>query len=204
MHSRVKGINEIQATRADLEKKENQTALNTSERKNDEVGIRVSTLRSNEICALFRYYKLCRLIPEGGKFKELAAPFDDHRCHPETLHQLVKLPFEAFVTTNYDRNLDHAWAAVNRKAPRTFELDDGSLKQASFTSEHYIARIHGRTQIPESMITSTEDFSKLDENSSYKDFLLQNILTNLSFINQMSNQAHSNYNSLQTTLTERL
>src|SRR5487761_963279 len=54
MHSRVKGINEIQATRADLEKKENQTALNTSERKNDEVGIRVSTLRSNEICALFR------------------------------------------------------------------------------------------------------------------------------------------------------
>ena len=55
MHSRVKGINEIQATRADLEKKENQTALNTSERKNDEVGIRVSTLRSNEICALFRY-----------------------------------------------------------------------------------------------------------------------------------------------------
>src|SRR5487761_222959 len=55
MHSRVKGINEIQATRADLEKKENQTALNTSERKNDEVGIRVSTLRSNEICALFRF-----------------------------------------------------------------------------------------------------------------------------------------------------
>src|SRR5487761_129511 len=55
MHSRVKGINEIQATRADLEKKENQTALNTSERKNDEVGIRVSTLRSNEICALFRW-----------------------------------------------------------------------------------------------------------------------------------------------------
>src|SRR5487761_191481 len=57
MHSRVKGINEIQATRADLEKKENQTALNTSERKNDEVGIRVSTLRSNEICALFRFHK---------------------------------------------------------------------------------------------------------------------------------------------------
>src|SRR5487761_540620 len=57
MHSRVKGINEIQATRADLEKKENQTALNTSERKNDEVGIRVSTLRSNEICALFRCNK---------------------------------------------------------------------------------------------------------------------------------------------------
>lgn len=123
------------------------------------------------------YYKLCRLIPEGEKFKELVAPFDDHKSDPRLLHQLVKLPFEAIVTTNYDRNLDHAWAAVNRKAPRTFELDDGSLKQAAFSSDHYIARIHGRTQRPEFMVASTEDFAKLDENSSYKDFLLQNILT---------------------------
>jgi hypothetical protein len=43
MHSRVKGINEIQAIRSDLEKKTNQITLNTLERKNDEVGIPAST-----------------------------------------------------------------------------------------------------------------------------------------------------------------
>ncbi len=123
------------------------------------------------------YYKLCRLIPKGVKFGELAAPFDDRKANPASLYQLVKLPFDAIVTTNYDRNLDHALAAVYHESPRTFELDDGSLRQAAFSSERYIARIHGRTQRPECMVTSTEDFSKLDENSSYKDFLLQSILT---------------------------
>ncbi|HEX9224778.1 MAG TPA: SIR2 family protein [Candidatus Acidoferrales bacterium] len=123
------------------------------------------------------YYKLCPLIPEGEKFAQLAAPLDDARSDPAKLDMLVKLPFESIVTTNYDRTLDHAWAAVNRKAPRTFELDDGSLKQAAFSSEFYIARIHGRAIKPETMVVSTEDFRELDENTSYKDFLVQNILT---------------------------
>lgn len=123
------------------------------------------------------YYKLCSLIPAGEKFEELASPFGDERADPDKLEQLVKLPFRAIVTTNFDRSLHHAWAAVNRKAPRSFELDDGSLKQAAFEGGYYVARIHGRVDRPDSMVLSCEDFSKLDENSNYKDFLLQNILS---------------------------
>ena len=123
------------------------------------------------------YYKFCRLIPEGEKFRELASPFEDRKSDSDALRMLAALPFEAIVTTNYDRSLDHAWAAVHRKAPRTFELDDGSLKQAAFSTDFYIARIHGRALKRESMIASAEDFAELDANNYYKDFLIQNILT---------------------------
>lgn len=122
------------------------------------------------------YYKKCPLIPEGEKWAQLAAPFVDEKTDPDKLLQLVKLPFAAIVTTNYDRSLDNAWAAVNRKAPRTFELDDGSLKQAPFCNDFYIARIHGRATMPQSMIASSEDFASLDGNTYYRDFLLQNVL----------------------------
>lgn len=124
-----------------------------------------------------RYYKLSCMIPEGEKFAQLAAPFQDDKFNPRKLDMLVKLPFEAVVTTNYDRSLDDSWAHVHRRAPSTYELDDGSLKQAAFESGFYIARIHGRARNPESMVVSTDDFSQLDSNPMYRDFLVQNILT---------------------------
>lgn len=124
-----------------------------------------------------RYYKLSCMIPEGEKFAQLAAPFQDGKFNPRKLDMLVKLPFEAIVTTNYDRSMDHSWAYIHRKVPNTYELDDGSLTQAVFASDFYIARIHGRARKPESMVVSTDDFSQLDNNPTYRDFLAQNILT---------------------------
>lgn len=123
------------------------------------------------------YYKICTLIPEGVKFAELAAPFQDDRYDPTKLDALVNLPFEAIVTTNFDRSLDNSWAFVRREAPRTFERDDGSLKQAAYCDEFYIARIHGRASQPQFMVVSSQDYAQLDEDAPYKDFLVQNILT---------------------------
>src|SRR5579859_2330561 len=34
------------------------------------------------------YYKLCRLIPEGVKFKELITPFSEDKSDPKQLYQL--------------------------------------------------------------------------------------------------------------------
>src|SRR5487761_356380 len=125
MHSRVKGINEIQATRADLEKKENQTALNTSERKNDEVGIRVSTLRSNEICALFRCNRQIQThaeSSEGHLEGKRQIPNTSNSLHPRScragsreadprshlrgglLHEFLRVPPSALTTPRTGRS----------------------------------------------------------------------------------------------------
>ncbi len=143
----------------------------------DTAAIMEARISAGRLADAVSYYKLCHLIPEGEKFAELARPFDDEGSRPEALEQLVKLPFEAVVTPNYDRCIDNAWAAVHHKAPLAFELDDGSLRQAGFTSGFYIARIHGRALRPESMVASTEDFAKLDRDDCYTDFLTGTVLT---------------------------
>ncbi len=134
-------------------------------------------VKANKFASAASYYKMCDLIPEGEKFKQLAAPFHDSKYDSSRLDGLIRLPFSAIVTTNYDRSLDNSFAAVHRKAALTYELDDGSLKLASYSQDFYIARIHGRAFQPESMVVSTEDFAKLDSISVYRDFLVQNILT---------------------------
>ncbi len=123
------------------------------------------------------YYKICPYIPQGEKYAQLARPFERDKFDATKLNPLMNLGFEAIVTTNYDRSLHNSSAAVSRKAPRPFELDDGSLRQAPFCDEFYIARLHGRAENSESMVVDTDDFAKLDSNSLYKDFLCQNIFT---------------------------
>ena len=51
-------------------------------------------------------------------------------------------------------------------------------------------------------LTGFRDINQIDPATGVRPYATQ--FPYLSFINQMSNQAHSNYNSLQTTLTERL
>ncbi|MFY9585528.1 MAG: SIR2 family protein, partial [Candidatus Acidiferrales bacterium] len=122
------------------------------------------------------YYKMCPLIPEGEKYRELAAPFHFKKYDSTRLVQLVKLPFSFIVTTNYDRSLHDAWAKANGNAPLNFEYDDESLKQAGYCTDSFIARIHGRAERPDYMVADLADYAKLDSNSRYKDFLLQNVL----------------------------
>lgn len=124
-----------------------------------------------------RYYKLSKRIPAGDKYGELAGPFKKGNGDSTKLLQLVKLPFKAIVTTNYDCCLHDAWAAVHKETPTSFELDDGSLKQAGFYEDRYIARIHGRALKPESMIIDTDGFESLEENEPYRDFLYSNVFT---------------------------
>ena len=136
-----------------------------------------SRASENRFADSAHYYKICPHIPQGEKYAQLARPFEQGKFDATKLNPLMNLGFEAIVTTNYDRSLHDSSAAVSRKAPRPFELDDGSLRQAPYCNEFYIARLHGRAEIAESMVVDTDDFAKLDSNSFYKDFLCQNILT---------------------------
>ena len=124
-------------------------------------------------------YKACPEIPNGEKYRKLAAPFKSYS--PKRLHSLMVLPFSAVVTTNFDRSLHDAYyslystgeeAGLDLQAPRLVELGDLSMKQAIYWTDFYIARIHGREEIPETMVLDRNDYVRIQEDSSYHDFLM--------------------------------
>lgn len=127
-------------------------------------------------------YKTAIEIPEGVKFAELASPFLNAKNYfPNKLHALMALPFSAVVTTNYDRSLHDAYFNLysNRKesglslnAPKYVELGDLSMKQAIFWIDFYIARIHGRAEIPQTIVLDRNDYLKTQQDPFYQDFLL--------------------------------
>lgn len=124
-------------------------------------------------------YKICTEIPDGERWRGLAAPFDQTEYQTDGLVDLVSLPFSAIVTTNYDRSLHQAAARARNVWTRPLELDDSTLKQGHYLDDFYIARIHGRAELPTSMVIDTDDYDTIADNAEYGDFLLH-VLTRCS------------------------
>jgi hypothetical protein len=127
-------------------------------------------------------YKECIEIPDGVKYKELAAPFrSGPHYDPQLLHILMVLPFSAVVTTNYDRSLHDAYQSLfnareeshlTLTAPQHVELGDVSMRDAVYWTQFYIARIHGRAEIPETMVVDRNDYRRTQNDKWYLDFLI--------------------------------
>lgn len=118
-------------------------------------------------------YRICEQMPSGTKLEKLAAPFSTDRYNPRPLAALLSLPFDAVVTTNFDRSLHDAFAIAHQKAPFSAELADPSLKQATYNwKEPFVARIHGRAEVPSTMVLDETGYQRTDANPDYLDFLL--------------------------------
>lgn len=128
----------------------------------------------NQFLSAGTIYKSCDLIPEGERWKELAAPFvaklSDKQI--DRLIPLVTLPFTSIVTTNYDHSL-HETCVHARKWFVPVERGDGTLRGAVFQRDFSIVRLHGRVELPQSMAMTTEDYAALSSESDYLDFLLE-------------------------------
>jgi len=114
-------------------------------------------------------YLMCRDMPESKKLLGLQEPllhFDWAR-----LSDLVKLPFRSVVTTNFDRLLFAAYAKGAGLAAREVNIDDPALSAAKFADDFFVARLHGRVELPTSMRLSREHFALLPTNESYVGFL---------------------------------
>lgn len=120
------------------------------------------------------YYMMCRQIPEATKLRELARPLEEFDS--AELSSLAKLPFRAAVTTNFDRSLFAALAKYNGISASEVNLDDPTLDAAAFYEDFYIARIHGRVELPASMRLTTSALAEVARNPSYTRFL-EHILT---------------------------
>lgn len=119
-------------------------------------------------------YKSNPDIPLGEKFSLLAAPFRK-KYDTKPLHALINLRFSSIVTTNYDRSLLDASAIVRKQAPLTADLGDTTLGQAIFYQDYYVARIHGRAEVPDSIVLDEQDYSRTEANGDYKDFLVHTL-----------------------------
>ncbi|MSM41074.1 MAG: hypothetical protein GJT30_15765 [Geobacter sp.] len=139
-----------------------------------------SRVKDNMLLEAATLFIDCPFIPEGEKYKALSDPFIKN-INPRELLPLVALPFSSIVTTNYDRSLYDAYytlynnqiaSGLSLKSPLPVELGDPSMKQAIYWTEYFIARIHGRAEIPKSIVIDKDGYRRLDEDPSYQDFLL--------------------------------
>lgn len=128
-------------------------------------------IREKSLLLAAHYYKTCTEIPKGERYEKLAEPFQPGKYNPDTLRALVGLPFRSIVTTNYDRSLHDAFASVHGKTPLPVELYDPSLQSALFDGGPFVARIHGRAEVPKTMVLDSEDYECLYSNDPYLDFL---------------------------------
>jgi hypothetical protein len=117
-------------------------------------------------------YKTSQHIPAGQQLTEMAEPFWSIPGDLALLEALVLLPTSGLVTTNYDRSLHEACARFRGSAVRPLELWDATLRNGASISEPFIARIHGRAEMPDSMIVGTYDYERLEDNFDYQDFLM--------------------------------
>jgi len=135
--------------------------------------IRERAARSNLLSAA-TVYKTSDVIPVGERWKGLANPFERTPSEKEIdrLVPLASLPFRAIVTTNYESSLHHARAKAVGRSCFHVERGDGSLRSASSRRDFFIARIHGRAEMPEMMVVDESDYRQIENDGYYLDFLL--------------------------------
>ena len=110
-------------------------------------------------------------IPVGEIHRHLASALQAEEYVPERLRALVSLPSTKIVTTNFETSLHDAWAAVMERAPIPAELGEPTLKRAIYEERFDITRIHGRVDVPETMVLGASDYERLAANETYSDYL---------------------------------
>lgn len=126
-------------------------------------------IREKDLITAADYFFLSKRVPDNERLNALVEQLN--RYDPKKLHSLIKLPFRSFVTTNFDRCLLDAYAAVNQKAPLDFRRGDESFKQVQWCAEPFVARIHGGIELAPSIVLTSKHFESLTVDPSYQDIL---------------------------------
>lgn len=117
------------------------------------------------------YFFLSRRVTDGERLKAIVSQLGkyDHK----KIVDLVQLPFNSYVTTNFDRCLLDAYSAAHSKSLLDFKYGDMSFKQAQWCTEPFAVRIHGGIEMPTAIVLKTEHFEQVDIDLDYQDLLGQ-------------------------------
>ncbi len=81
---------------------------------------------------------------------------------PPTHHELMHLPFSAWVTTNYDKLLERAYSEVKGGFPKTLtHKDTDALGRLLFDAGPFILKAHGDIDRPETVVLTSRDYSEI-------------------------------------------
>lgn len=148
----------------------------------DSAALMRKRLASNLFLNAADLYRECPLMPLGVKLQKLGEPFSANSYNPKALRALLALPFDSFVTTNFDRSLHDAFALARQGSPVCAELGDPSLRQAIYNwKDPYIARIHGRAEVPATMVLDKAGYQRTEADDSYLEFLIHILTTRRCF-----------------------
>ncbi len=112
------------------------------------------------------YFKLTKKILPTEKHQFLSLPL--HSYDVSELEPVSKLPFSAYVTTNFDRTLPDLYARIHKTSAITVGRGDPSIGLIPFQEDFYIARIHGALEDYRSMAISNEDYEELSRDTGYR------------------------------------
>ena len=137
----------------------------------DLAAVMIKRIKRGQLLEAAHSYMESTDMPVGEKRNHLVTQMRTEHYDPLRLVPLASLPFEAIATTNYDRALLEAWSRYHRTAPYLVEKNDPTLKAAAFMSRFFIARIHGREEVPEEMVLESRQYEELEKDAAYQDFL---------------------------------
>jgi hypothetical protein len=103
----------------------------------------------------------CRGSLGEQEYRELLRRIFEPVNISSTLHQkLLKIPFSAILTTNYDKLIEHAIATRDFKIPPVFTNHDApTLWLRLARNEFFILKIHGDIERPETIVLSSKDYT---------------------------------------------
>lgn len=127
--------------------------------------IMIERIQSKKYLDAATYYFLCSEIGEAEKYQVLRSYFETYNANE--VDALTSLPFRAIITSNYDRVLHDSYAKVSGRSAIEFSLGDPSLRAASFEKNFFIARVHGRAEVPETIVLDKNHYQKLLFDEAY-------------------------------------
>lgn len=110
------------------------------------------------------------------KFGRVTTPTEVHR-------ELTRVPFAAYITTNYDTLLEDAWSEVNRTRLEVFTHEDQSELRDPFRNRRpFLVKVHADIHGPDSLVLGLQDFRKvIHENRAYSRFM-EDVLSRFSLV----------------------
>lgn len=100
------------------------------------------------------------------RFGGVNSPTDVHR-------ELTRVPFAAYVTTNYDTLLEDAWSKVRSERLEVFTYDDRSELRDPFRNRRpFLVKVHGDIHGPDTLVLGLQDFRRvIHEERAYREFM---------------------------------
>lgn len=99
----------------------------------------------------------------GGYARLLTERLSDAGVEVPEVHRIaVRLPFAAWITTNYDKLIERAYTKERGDLPKTLtHMDTEPLGRFLFDGVHFVLKAHGDLDKPDSLVFTSRDYRDL-------------------------------------------